>query len=108
MKLSRISRVALYKNDLGGRIVLKVNLPKTDFESELLFLYERLTEAYHGYARRILEGESETLFMSVECEVIEEKTLKIKRLCTIKRGAKTLKSVVLCDELYSESFKLKR
>ena len=108
MKLSRISRVALYKNDLGGRIILKVNLPKTDFESELLFLYERLTETYHEYSRQVLEEQRESMFLTVDFEIIEGKTLKIKRLCTIKRGAKTLKTVVFCDEFYSDSLKLKR
>ena len=110
MKLSQRKKDALYKNEAGGRIMVRIALPVAEGECELNMLYDRLIKEYLLAARDYIfkAGEMGTVFFNVGYEVEKcENEIKIKRLCILKRGAKTLKAVIHTDRFKKEDLKLK-
>ena len=111
MEICDFKRQMLYKNERGGRIMVRATLPKCPAQTELNALYSSLMEKYFTAARDFINKteDSFSYFFDVSYTLEEnEKYIKIKRLSTLKVGGKTLKSTLLSDLFDKNGFKLKK
>ena len=111
MEICDAKRQILYKNERGGRIMVRVTLPKAAADTELDTLYSVLMQRYFIAAKEFINKaeESCSYFFDVSYTLQKkEKYVKIKRLSTLSLGGKTLKSASLCDLFDKNGFKLKR
>lgn len=100
MKISARKSQMLYKNEDGGRIMVRISLPKADSDCELESLYRTLCECYLDAAKKYINARplKESFFLDVSFSAEEkEKEIKIKRLANLKQGAKIIKSKVITD-----------
>ena len=110
MEICDVKRQILYKNERGGRIMVRVTLPKAA-DTELDTLYSVLMQRYFIAAKEFINKAQESCayFFDVSYTLEEkEKYVKIKRLSTLSLGGKTLKAASLCDLFDKNGFKLKR
>lgn len=101
----------LYKNEFGGRIMVRITLPRADSQCELNTLYDAVTEKYLIAAKEFINKteDAAVCFFDV-CYEREDirKYIKIKRVSMLKLGGKTVKATVLKDYFQKESLKLKK
>ena len=101
----------LYKNSVGGKILVRLSLPNTEEKSDINTLYEALSEKYFYEAERFISGKDEiyTYFLDVTfCMTQEDKTVKIKRSSALKRGASLVKDETCIDVFVKDTGKLKK
>ncbi len=101
----------LYKNSLGGRIMVRLSLIKTDCESTLNILSDKLADRYFSLAERFVESRKDnyTYFLDVACDMVEEgKIVKIKRSSALKCGASVLKDYTVYDVFEKEAKRIKK
>ena len=111
MEISERKSQMLYKNESGGRIMVRISLPKADSECELDRLYRYLSDSYLNAAREYIGRKTlkESFFLEVRFDMEKkEKDIKIKRLACLRQGAKTLKTKILTDVFDSCDFSLKK
>ena len=101
----------LYKNENGGRIMVRISLPQTKDASDLNSLYSALCESYLNAAKDYINRSSvkSSCFFDVSYSIEEDKNeIKIKRLANLNQGAKTIKSKTLTDVFSISDFSLKK
>lgn len=111
MEFREKKRGMLYKNNGGGRIMVRITLPRAIEECEMNSFYDAIGEKYLSCAASFINGlASDTaLFLDVSYELEEnEKEIKIKRLSTLREGGKTLKFKILSDLINKSDLKLKK
>ena len=110
MELLTRKRQMLYKNDEGGRIMVRINLPYAEKECNLNELYEALCVKYLDSAKNFVAFVSRSsCFLEVyyKCENIKN-YLKIKRISTFKQEGQTVKITVMNDWFYKDDLQLKK
>ena len=110
MELLTRKRQMLYKNDKGGRIMVRINLPYTETKCDLNELYEALLGKYLDSAKNFIASASDFscfLDVSYECENIKN-YLKVKRIATLKQEGQTVKTTMMSDWFYKDSLELKK
>ena len=111
MKIYDKKSQMLYKNEFGGRIMVRITLPRADSECELNSLYDAVMEKYLIAAKEFINKteEAAVCFFDVSYEREDsEKYIKIKRVSVLKLGGKTVKAAVLKDCFQKENLKLKK
>ena len=81
--LRDFKRIMVYRNDFGGKIIVKITLPKTECESDINRLYDSISFSYFDSARDFIAktGDSSVYTLSVEWQAKEKnKTTKRKLL----------------------------
>ena len=82
MEISNVKKHRLYKNSFGGRIMVRLSLIKSEDESAVNMLYEKLCDKYFSSAKSFIESRTDnsTYFLDVIAEKVEGKDVKIKRM----------------------------
>ena len=91
--------------------MVRLTLPKADFDCDMNVLYEALCEKYFSSAKEFIARHSDaaTYFLDVLYEANEdEKYVKIKRYSGLRASNKILKSTVFNDCFKKETLKLKK
>ena len=100
----------LYKNGVGGKILVRLSLPTTEEDSDINPLYEVLSEKYFSEAERFIISKNDryTYFLDVVFSIAEEdKTVQIKRSSALKCGASLIKKEDVFDVFSKDTVKLK-
>ena len=111
MQIFERKRQMLYKNEAGGRIMVRISLPQGESDSDLNRLYNMLCERYFSAAKSFIGSVTEPIsyFFEVSYESeYNEDYVKIKRLSALKAGARTLKASSFTDVFRKEDLKLKK
>ena len=101
----------LYKNLSGGRIMVRLSLPKTDGESSVNLLYDKLRDKYFSTAKSFIESRNDnsTYFLDVVFDKVENgENVKIKRSSALKCGASLLKEDITLDIFAKELKRIKK
>ena len=104
---------ALYRNENGDKIMVRISLPRSDSESELDLLYSTLSSSYVKGAVRFIDSikgsDKKCYFLSVgyEAETLGDR-LKIKRFARLRVGNMPIKEHVMTDVFDTGTFKLKK
>ena len=110
MELLTRKRQMLYKNDEGGKIMVRISLPYSEEDCDLNKLYEELCGKYLDSAKEFVGFASHlSCFLDVfyECENIKN-YLKIRRIATLKYGTQIVKTTVVNDWFYKDGLQLKK
>lgn len=100
----------LYKNGVGGKILVRLSLPTTEEGSDINPLYEVLSEKYFSEAERFIISKNDryTYFLDVVFSIAEEdKTVQIKRSSALKCGASLIRKEAFIDVFLKDTAKLK-
>ncbi len=111
MEISERKSQMLYKNETGGRIMVRITLPSAEPESEFEKIYRQICESYLESAKKYINAASVqgALFLDVSFDAqIGEKEIKIKRLAVLKQGAEIIKRKAVTDVFRSADLTLKR
>lgn len=111
MKISNVKKHRLYKNSFGGRIMIRLSLIKSESESVVNMLYEKLCDKYFSSAKSFIESRTDnsTYFLDVICDAAEEgELLKIKRSSALKCGASLIKEYIAYDVFDKEGKRIKK
>lgn len=102
----------LYKNEKGGRIMVRISLPQTKEECELSSLYSALCDSYLNAAKGYINQNnvSSSFFFDVSYTVEQQgkNGVKIKRQCVLKESTRTIKTKIFTDFFLSADLSLKR
>ena len=103
--------VMIYKNEIGGRIAVKIELPFTkDSECDIDRVYSSLTRRYLDSARDFIasKNSSSAYSLNVTFEVEEgKKYTKIRRKNELRCEKSILRGSIFCDLFENGTFKLK-
>lgn len=111
MQILMIKANRLYKNSFDGRIMVRLSLAKTDCDSILNILSEKLANRYFSLAEQFIKSKKDnhTYFLDAKCEVnLDGEALKIKRSSALKCGASLLKEYTVYDVLDKEAKMIKK
>ncbi len=111
MVISEMKRQMLYKNKSGGRIMVRISLPKAERVCEMNSFYETLGEKYLSSAVSFINSSDlcSTFFLDVSFEEEEkDREIKIKRLSTLREGGKTLKLKTFTDIINKSELSIKK
>jgi len=101
----------LYKNGVGGKILVRLSLPTTEEGSDINPLYEVLAEKYFSEAERFIISKNDryTYFLDVVFSIAEkDKTVQIKRSSTLRCGASLIKKEDVFDVFDSSLERIKK
>jgi hypothetical protein len=111
MEILDKKRIMLYKNEVGGKVTVKISLPTTEVETDVKRLYESLEKSYYKASEKFIneKGGTDSYCLSVSYEISEEKKyLIIKRLSELLFCGKTLLKKEYRDVFGRVTLNLKR
>ena len=110
MEFTDKKSAVLYKNESGGRIMVRVTLPKAD-DADFNDFYSALAEAYFLASKNFINGKKcdQSYFADVTygCENFE-KYIKIKRFFTLRPCGAVLRAYSDFDIFTKNGLKLKK
>lgn len=101
----------LYKNESGGKVMVRVSLPRCENNERFNLLYAFLSEKYFDSAKEFINKRNDAgsyFFDVTYCCEEGDKYIKIKRISTLKSGKNTLSLTEYNDIFEKESLKLKK
>ena len=111
MEFSEKKTQMLYRNDLGGRIMVRIMLPSLEENCDFKRFYEALTEKYlesaKGFVLKNCDAACYFFDVSYECDNTD-KCFKIKRISTLKVNGRVLKKAIIKDCFTKNEFRLKK
>ena len=111
MDILRRKSVMIYKNEMGGRITVKIELPfRKDSECDIDRVYSSLTSRYLDSARDFISKKSSSSAYSLEVTFEAEegkKYTKIRRKNEFRCEKTILRGSSFCDLFENGTFKLK-
>ena len=112
MQITEKKSSMLYKNESGGRIMVRVSLPCTENkDSDFQRIYDSLSYEYFILAKKFvasLAGQ-DSYFLEISYEMSEnEKYIKIKRITRLRKGTLTVKTKIMSDCFYKDTLIIKK
>ena len=112
MEIAKIKTQRLYKNSVGGRIMVRLSLFKGEGDSAMNRLYESLAERYFTLAKNFIDSRADdrsTYFLDVICDKCDGgENIKIKRSSTLRCGASLIKKEDVFDVFDSSLKEIKK
>ena len=110
MKILTTKSHRLYKNEKGGKIMVRLSLPEGEEGSLISCLYQKMREKYFSVSKRFIEekNDTHTYFLDVTVEGVDGEEVKIKRSSALKCGASLIKETTVFDIFDKDMQKLKK